>query len=220
MTGSTFERDVPAAAGSASPPGATTTPIPPAIVKLAIEKLVTLVLDADIVLLALFGCCVVVSLPRVLGRLSSGYLQGHILYSVSETRKNHVSPPSINASTEKDPYMRSEDSHTFRVHAGPIHRQNSDRSSAIPHHIPSFSSVTHPLSSPFVHRIAPRFSSGQALVLGIYSTVLGYVSLKSNLFTDPVRNGFVAMSQIPFVFAFATKNNPFGFLIGLGYEKV
>ena len=29
MTGSTFERDVPAAAGSASPPGATTTPITP-----------------------------------------------------------------------------------------------------------------------------------------------------------------------------------------------
>jgi hypothetical protein len=43
---------------------------------------------------------------------------------------------------------------------------------------------------------------------------------KSNVFTDPVRTGFVAMAQIPFVFAFSMKNNFLGMLVGLGYEKV
>ena len=183
-----------------------------------------LVFHADVVLLVLFGCCVVVSIPRLVGRLSLGCLRGHILYSVSEKqkmRKSLISHPSLHASTEKEEYTPSENSHALQVHAPPIQHQNSDGSSTIPYHVPSFSSFIHPLSSPFLYRVAPRFSSGQALVLGIYSTVLASVwLLKSMPIIDPARSGFVAMSQIPFVFAFATKNNLFGFLIGLGYEKV
>ncbi|KAF8880563.1 hypothetical protein BD779DRAFT_1788575 [Infundibulicybe gibba] len=39
-------------------------------------------------------------------------------------------------------------------------------------------------------------------------------------FTDPVRAGWVAIAQVPFVFAFAAKNSVPGAFLGVGYEKL
>ena len=39
------------------------------------------------------------------------------------------------------------------------------------------------------------------------------------MFSDPGCTGFVAMSQIPFVFAFVMKNNVFALLIGMGISR-
>ena len=65
------------------------------------------------------------------------------------------------------------------------------------------------------------FSVGRAIIWSLYGATLVFLVLyNSNMFTDPGRTGFVAMSQIPFVFAFAMKNNVFALLIGVGYMKV
>lgn len=182
-----------------------------------------LVFNGDILLIAFFACFVVVSLPRAFARMLSGW-RGHILWSVAGKRRDRKltsTPSSTEASTENYGPTKSEDSHTYQSHARLVRRESDNVLSAIPYHIPTLSSIFHPIAPIFRYRIIPGFSLGQAVILGVYGGVLIYVLLyQSNTFTDPSRAGFVGMSQIPLVFAFATKNNLLGMLVGLGYEKV
>jgi hypothetical protein len=179
-----------------------------------------LVFNGNIILLALFACFVVVSLPRAFARLSSGWRQGHILRSLSGSRRNGTgasSASSTGTNTRND--MKSDDSHTMHSHTDLTQRKND--SAAFPYHVPALSTLLYSIASPLKRRTVPGFSVGQTLILVIYSTILLYLVLyKSSTITDPERAGVVAMSQIPFVFAFATKNNFLGALVGLGYEKV
>jgi hypothetical protein len=55
----------------------------------------------------------------------------------------------------------------------------------------------------------------------VYFWVLTYASFyKSNIFLEADRTGWVAIAQLPFIFALSQKNNLLGWLMGLGYEKV
>ena len=73
----------------------------------------------------------------------------------------------------------------------------------------------------FNYRIAPGFSFGKLLVLLAYATVMSYASLlRSNPFTDPVRTGYVAMSQIPIAVALGGKINLLSWASGVSYQKV
>ena|SRR5882762_1744788 len=183
-----------------------------------------LVFNGDILLLTFFSCFIVVSIPRAFVRLLSGWRHGHILWSAGNNRRNQMLPPlppSINAPAEKDTDIKSEDSHTFYSHTNLVRHKHSDASSTSPYHVRTFSSILYPITSILRRRPLPGFSIGQALILGIYSAILNYLTMyMSSIFTDPKRTGFVGMSQIPFVFAFATKNNLLGMLAGFGYEKV
>ena len=192
---------------------------PAAVAPPAVNDL-RLVFNGDIVLLVLFAGFVVISLPRAFARLSSAWSQGHILRSISDNRRNRKGPVST-SSTEPGHHieMKSDDSHTAYSHTDLSSREGGN--AAIPHHVPKMSTLLHPIASPLKGRTMPGFSLGQTLILVIYSTILIYLSLyKSSTITDPERTGVVAMSQIPFVFAFAMKNNLLGAFIGLGYEKV
>jgi ferric-chelate reductase len=208
----TISRDL-AAADSGSPQS---SPAAPPVNNLR------LVFDGDIILLALFACFVVVSLPRAFARLSSAWSQGHILRSLSDNRINRKGPVSTkNSSAEPEHHieMKSDNSHTAYSHTDLAQRENGN--AAFPYHVPTLSTLLHPIASPLKRRTMPGFSLGQTLILVIYSTILIYLSLyKSSTITDPERTGVVAMSQIPFVFAFAMKNNLLGAFVGLGYEKV
>ncbi|KAF9266856.1 hypothetical protein L218DRAFT_857455 [Marasmius fiardii PR-910] len=54
-----------------------------------------------------------------------------------------------------------------------------------------------------------------------YLSALIYPSVyKTNVFTDPVRFGWISVGQLPFLFLFSTKNNLLGLLMGIGYEKL
>jgi len=65
------------------------------------------------------------------------------------------------------------------------------------------------------------YSLGQLIVLAIYLGVMLYAALyKSNPLADPIRTGFVAMAQVPIVFALAAKNGVLGWLTGIGYERL
>ncbi|KAJ2974185.1 hypothetical protein NUW54_g11930 [Trametes sanguinea] len=69
--------------------------------------------------------------------------------------------------------------------------------------------------------IRPGLTIGKLLVEVSYFSVLLYAGLyKSNPLTQPVRSGYVAISQIPIVVALGTKNNVVGMMIGFGYERL
>lgn len=69
--------------------------------------------------------------------------------------------------------------------------------------------------------IQPELTVGKAFVLIAYSAVVLYAGLyNSNPLTQPLRAGFVAISQIPVVMILGTKNNLLGMMLGVGYERV
>lgn len=62
---------------------------------------------------------------------------------------------------------------------------------------------------------------GQAIILAGYLTIVLYAGFyKSNPFTEPVRAGYVAVSQLPVIIVLATKNNVAAMLLGIAYDKV
>lgn len=120
--------------------------------------------------------------------------------------------------------VTSEESHTYFSHTNLL-RHASTRTlgpvSKLPPHVRTWSAIIPPIGGFLRQRLDAGFSLGQALILGVYAAVLVYASfLRSNPFTDPVRMGFVAMSQIPVVYVLGTKNNVVGMCVGMGYEKV
>ncbi|KAH8078725.1 iron reductase [Cristinia sonorae] len=88
------------------------------------------------------------------------------------------------------------------------------RREGLPAHMPSLSSRI-----PFTLR--PGMDVGKALVLICYFGILLYGTFhKSNVFSNAVRTGFLAVSQIPVVVVLGTKNNFIGMLLGMGYERL
>lgn len=70
-------------------------------------------------------------------------------------------------------------------------------------------------------RVMPGLSVARVIALVIYFFSVTYAGFyRSNIFTDPTRTGWVAISQLPVVFLFAQKNTPLGLILGYGYEKV
>jgi ferric-chelate reductase len=180
-----------------------------------------LVFDGDILLLALFSFFMLLNIRRAFSRFSwaSEWLQGHILWFTGPDnwRNRFASVPFGHSAIGMAIDKESKGSYAPSSCAYP----RGIPSTHAPTHAPSVLSTFHPISSPFTRRVMPGFSAWQAVILGIYGIILQYESFyKSNLFTDPIRTGFVGTAQIPFVFALATKNNLLGGLVGLGYEKV
>jgi len=91
-----------------------------------------------------------------------------------------------------------------------------------PTRVPRWTTIVHPsLSYVLNFRIAPGFSFGKLAVILAYTTVVLYAFLyRSNPFTDPVRAGYVVMSQIPIVVALAGRTNILSWMGGVGYQKV
>ena len=118
----------------------------------------------------------------------------------------------------------SEESHTYFSHTNLL-RHASTRTlgptSTLPPHVRAWSAIVPPMGGFLRQRLHAGFSVGKALILVVYAAVLVYASfLGSNPFSDPLRMGIVAMSQIPIVYVLGTKNNVIGMCVGMGYEKV
>ncbi|KAF9066485.1 ferric reductase like transmembrane component-domain-containing protein [Rhodocollybia butyracea] len=64
---------------------------------------------------------------------------------------------------------------------------------------------------PFSHVLVMAIWLGAVVFPAFYMT---------NAFTDPERFGYITASQLPFVYAFGTKNNVLGMFLGVGYEKI
>ena len=91
-----------------------------------------------------------------------------------------------------------------------------------PTRVPRWTTILHPtLAYALNFRVAPGFSFGKLLVLLAYAALMLFASLRrSDPFSDPVRTGYVAMSQIPIAVALAGKTNWLSWACGVGYEKV
>ncbi|THH32211.1 hypothetical protein EUX98_g1990 [Antrodiella citrinella] len=84
-------------------------------------------------------------------------------------------------------------------------------------------------SSDFTHKlvylsrtpIVSGYSLGRIVLMLLYFGVLLFAALfRDSVFTNPVRDAWIAVSQLPFVVALATKNNVFSVLLGVGHEKL
>lgn len=201
---------------------ATQSPSSPAV------DAVQLVFHINVFLLALAGVFALFALPRAVARFSRAaeWRHGHILRAIPLERRA-LKPPmrSIQSPSSGPPAadnLTSDESHTFHSEAHLIrHPAAKEEGWSLPPHVCAWSSHVPTFANILRYRLDVGFSLGQALVLVIYFATLVYAGfLKSSPFTDPLRTGFVAMSQIPVVYLLATKNNILGIFIGLGYEKL
>ncbi|TBU28196.1 incomplete iron reductase [Dichomitus squalens] len=95
------------------------------------------------------------------------------------------------------------------------------RSQNVPTHMPGWSTMLPRAAAFLRNTIRPGLTIGKSIILlGYFGTLLYAGLYMSNPFTDPLRAGFVAASQIPVVMLLGTKNNLLGMLIGFGYERL
>lgn len=185
-----------------------------------------LVFHATLFLLAVIALVAGFRLPRALARFwkASEWSSGHFLRSGSYRRSSSTFVQSYPDAYPPPKEAASDESHTLYSHAKHAERLNSKGMPLILSYPPHVTSCPRFLRSPLAplrSRIAPSFSLAQVLVLLFYSCILIYAAFyKSSPFTDPLRTGWVAIAQLPFVFSFASKNNVLGMFLGLGYEKV
>ncbi|KAH9855485.1 iron reductase [Lenzites betulinus] len=117
-------------------------------------------------------------------------------------------------------------SHTYASHSELVRSPSTAsgrerRRQNVPTHMPGWSTILPTIAAILRTTIRPGLTIGKGLVELTYFAVMLYAGLyKSNPFTDPIRAGFVAVSQIPIVVALGTKNNIVGMLIGFGYERL
>lgn len=183
-----------APAGNGSTHSAATAPAPAAAAPKVND--VQMVYHADILLLALFACFVLASLPRAFARIFAvDWRKGHFLRSIvpatgASIRRNQaaLTRSNTNVLESEKIYAESDDSHTLTSHENLVKGRAQAGLDSAPPHVPAFSTFLHPVSSILRRRAAPGFSFGQALILCIYSAVLGYLTLyKSNLLSNPKR---------------------------------
>ena len=101
-------------------------------------------------------------------------------------------------------------------------RRYISTSRSAPTRVPRWTTIMHPtLAYTLNYRIAPGFSFGKLLLLLVYAIVVLYaVIFRSDPFTDPLRSGFISVSQIPIAMALAGKANWFSWTSGVAYQKV
>lgn len=117
-------------------------------------------------------------------------------------------------------------SHTYVSHADLLRKGSSAstrerRRQNVPTHMLGVSTILPGLASFLRTTLRPGLTIGKGCVLLAYFAIMLYGGLyKSNPFADPLRTGFLAVSQIPVVVLLGTKNNVLGMMIGFGYERV
>lgn len=85
----------------------------------------------------------------------------------------------------------------------------------------AFSSLVLPISSLLQQRVLKRYPLGQALLMSLYGLLIFSAAVhKLNPFVNFTHITWIAVSQLPWVYMRATKNNVIGAFVGAGYEKV
>ncbi|KAG2346595.1 hypothetical protein BDR05DRAFT_794213 [Suillus weaverae] len=194
-----------------------------------------LVYHADILIFGIILIFTLASLPRAYARFSrrSEWSQGHLLRSIvllpsTKPRVNLNPALSYPVDPEKPTFVdfdHGDSSTTSGCTSLPY--QNSlahlvnDYEKALPKVPNRDPTIWHPAASVLRSRVLDNYSVNQVLLMLAYIIIIFYVSFyQSDPFSDPHRAGFVITSQIPFVYALATKNNIIGMMVGVGYEKL
>jgi ferric-chelate reductase len=171
----------------------------------------TLVYDLDIFILVVILVFSLFNVPRALVYIAnnrSEVFQGYLLRSSNRFRM-YLSPSGTALdSKEKEPVEYT----IPTLESPPVVKR---------WHFPMHLSLRHPAASVMEFRVLGNYTVIQVVLMAGYTGAVFYAAFyQSNPFTDPQRAGWVIGSQFPFVYAFATKNNVIGLLVGVGYEKV
>jgi uncharacterized membrane protein YhaH (DUF805 family) len=91
-----------------------------------------------------------------------------------------------------------------------------------PPHVATCTPLLRPLAAPLSTRISPGFSIAQLIVLLVYLSILIYPLSVATAgpFVDLDRTGWIAISQLPLIILFASKNNLLAMMLGEGYSGV
>ncbi|KAG9311376.1 hypothetical protein JVU11DRAFT_8483 [Chiua virens] len=173
----------------------------------------TLMYVLDFFIAAIILVFALFNIPRTLVYIANHgirVLQGHLLHSTTRFRiYRYPSGSGSTVKSEKEPG-------DFDIPAleSPAARKR-------PWHFPAYLSLRHPAASFLQYRALENYTILQVLLMvGYTAAVLFAAFYHANPFAKPSRAGFIITSQIPFVYAFATKNNVVGCLVGVGYEKL
>lgn len=171
-----------------------------------------LVSDLDIFILIVILAFSLFNVPRALAYIAnnrSDASQGYLLRSSTQFRMYRPPSATTSQSKEKEPLECST----------PSLESAAERKE--PWHFPMHFSLRHPSASVLHHHVLGNYTVIQVFLMAGYTAAVFYAAFyKSNPIVDASRVGWIIISQIPFVYAFATKNNVIGLLVGVGYEKV
>lgn len=172
-----------------------------------------LVYGLDMFILGIIFIFFLFNVPRALMYIAnhrSHVFQDYVLRSTAQSRMSRTPLELTRKSTKK------EEQWSF-----PLPTLGSGAAPKQPWHFPMHLSRRHPAACFMQCRIVGHYTVVQVFLMAGYSGAILYASFyASNVFSHPKRIGWVITSQIPFVYAFATKNNVIGLLSGVGYEKV
>ncbi|KZT71970.1 hypothetical protein DAEQUDRAFT_723603 [Daedalea quercina L-15889] len=187
-------------------------------------------LEFDVILLCIAGLFVLFALPRIVVRFmrTSEWFAGCFFRSVEVPRVvRSASTTNLGGSgyslekgvadrrSGESVYSNSDDSHSFNMAVGPDAPKNA------PMYVPTWASRFPTGARVLSTKLRPGYSLGQVTFMMGYFAAFAYATLFDvNLFTDPTRFGYVAVSQMPVIYVMATKNNILGTLLGVGYEKL
>ncbi|KAJ7815032.1 hypothetical protein B0H14DRAFT_3878485 [Mycena olivaceomarginata] len=168
------------------------------------------------------------SLPRALARFwrysewSNGHFFRHIARPPSVPK---VVPLSRGASTKSTNKQQSDISHMTFSHTKHVRRVDSRGATirvSYPPHVATCTPLLRPLAAPLSTRISPGFSIAQLIVLLVYLSILIYPLSVATAgpFVDLDRTGWIAISQLPLIILFASKNNLLAMMLGEGYSGV
>ncbi|KAG6911018.1 hypothetical protein DXG01_005433 [Tephrocybe rancida] len=215
------------------PSSTTITPVTP---PLSSTQAQDFVFHVTLFLITAIGLCVILRLPRAFARFwrPSDWLTGHVFWHTSyrhsrartlrmRTKNLPDDYPPEASSPRETKENATDDSHTLYSHAKKNENEGHQAQTEFkfPPHIATCPAFLRKLVILHRIRLSPGFSVSQAAVMTFYFAVLSYAGFyKSSPFSDPVRTGWLAATQLPLVVALATKNNILGSLIGFTYEKL
>jgi len=189
----------------------------------------SLVFGVCLFVMAIIVIFMVIRIPRLLALFgtSSEWIDGFILRHIPVYRPRRVlhrkhqtyPPPPL----KDNKFVGGSIDDIISKHSYPSERSllSKEQKKRYPPHIPSCMKPLRLFLKPLRMRISTGFSLGQMLLLAVYLGILLYATIhNSNIFLDQSRTGWIAVSQYPFVYAFAQKNNFIGIFLGFGYEKV
>ncbi|KAJ7750463.1 hypothetical protein DFH07DRAFT_746203 [Mycena maculata] len=193
----------------------------------------TLVYHTVIVMLALVALVFVLRIPRVFPRFwrvsewTRGHFLGYTPYTgpLPASRVAFARVPGTNTFgySKEMPMGSSDDSHTtYESRYAPAVRSPPEVGGSYPPHMEPTPSFMRPMVPLLRSRVAPGFSAAQLAVCLGWLGVLLYPGIYKSTgpFVDINRYGYIAASQIPWIFALGAKNNVLGILFGMGYEKL
>ncbi|KAJ3823188.1 ferric reductase like transmembrane component-domain-containing protein [Lentinula raphanica] len=188
-----------------------------------------IVWDIDIILLSIIALLFLLRLPRFLARLyrfsewTSGLVLRNRPYHTRTSASRRVQFSVGNNSSMND--LSTDESHVMYQDKMSAQRtpqvQGGIASSAYPPHVSNCPTFFRPLLKLLHARVNTGVSFSHMAMMIVWTGAVVFPAFyMTEAFTDPVRFGWITASQLPFVYAFGTKNNVLGMFLGIGYEKI